>query len=358
MTVYVPGWLQGGSYSAQHDRINSRAADWDEGVDTRASLKVTQRAAGANMTVDIAAGGCVVQGDDTALQGNYDVFSDAVTNLGGFVATSANTRYDIVVMQVNDPTAGGAAGNNAVITRVAGTQAASPVIPTIPNSALLLAIVGPFTTSTSSITNSMIHDAYTGTGPTGVTGARLCKGFRDTPGTTKEQYNPIAPNGWLIEAGQAISRTTYAALFEHFGTAFGSGDGSTTFNIPDSRGRVLVALDNQGGSDAGRLAAANTLGGTGGEELHALTIAELAAHDHPGSTVDPATVNAKGFSTNNATIPDNSGSSSTGAAAGSALGSIVTVDIPSTSVTVASQGSGTAHNNMQPYILGYRIVRT
>lgn len=79
-----------------------------------------------------------------------------------------------------------------------------------------------------------------------------------------------APSGWLLCAGQAVSRTTYAALFTVIGTTYGSGDGSTTFNLPDLRGRVVAGLDNMGGSDAGRLSWANTLGTTGGKEVATL----------------------------------------------------------------------------------------
>lgn len=353
MTIYVPGWLQGGSYSAQQDRINSRAADWDEGVTSRTALKVTQRGAGANMTVDVAAGGCVVTGDDTANQGNYDVFNDAVFNLTGFVATSLNTRYDAVVMRINDPTAGGAAGNTATIERVAGTQAALPVIPAIGNSMLLLAIIGPFTTSTSSITNSMVHDAHTGTGPTGVANARLLQGFKDAPGTLKDTFNSIAPNGWLIADGSAVSRTTFATLFEHLGTTFGVGDGSTTFNIPDLRGRDVVALDNQGtAGDAGRLSVANTVGLTGGEELHALTTAELAVHSH--GVTDPTHLH--GVEYRNTVHLTNL---ATGGGIGSLSDATTGVTVAaSTGITINNAGSGTAHNNMQPYILGYKIIRT
>lgn len=359
--------MQGGSYTAQQDRINHAAALFDEGVKSRRDLKVSQRAAGANMTVDIAAGACIITGDDQANQGNYDVFSDAVGSVSGFVATSSNTRYDLVGIQLNDPNAGGAAGSNAVFARVAGTQAASPVIPAIPNSFYVLAIVGPFTTSTSSITNSMIHDAWTGTGPTGVTTVRLLRGLKDNPGTSKESWNPIAANGWLVEDGSAVSRTTYADLFEHFGTTFGAGDGSTTFNLPDSRGRVLVALDNQGGSDAGRLVVANTLGGSGGEETHVLTGGELAAHQHgidPPSTAlsitDPGHSHNMGIAvTADAQIGGSTSRLSlTGALATGSSGTGIsgTVDIASFNST--STGSGNAHNNMQPYIFCYRHVRT
>lgn len=337
MTIWVPGWMQGGTYTAQQDRINSSAADWDEGVDSRADLKVAQRGAGANMTVDIAIGKCVITGDDQVNQGNYDVFNDALFNLTGFTAPVSNSRYDIVGLQLNDPNAGGAAGSNAAFVRVVGTAAASPVIPTLPASCLPLAIIGPILTSTTSITTAMIHDAHTGTGPTGVTGIRLCKGLRDTPGVSKETYNTVAPNGWLIEDGSAISRTTFARLFEHLGVTFGAGNGSSTFNLPDSRGRVAVALDNMGANgDGGRLAVANALGGTGGEEVHVLSIAEMPSHTHPPNGSD---------------FFQRLGTSSTPAYASGAS------NIDSAPATAATGGGG-AHNNMPPYILLNRMIRT
>lgn len=49
-----------------------------------------------------------------------------------------------------------------------------------------------------------------------------------------------APTGWLLCDGTAVSRTTYAALFAVISTVYGVGDGSTTFNLPDGRGRVNV----------------------------------------------------------------------------------------------------------------------
>lgn len=81
-----------------------------------------------------------------------------------------------------------------------------------------------------------------------------------------------APSGWLLCAGQAVSRTTYATLFSLIGTSFGPGDGSTTFNVPDARGRSLFGLDNLGGSAAGRVTNAVsgvdgvTLGASGGDQ--------------------------------------------------------------------------------------------
>ena len=81
-----------------------------------------------------------------------------------------------------------------------------------------------------------------------------------------------APSGWLLCAGQAVSRTQYAGLFLTISTTYGAGDGSTTFNLPDLRGRTIAGVDNMGGSAASRLTSgvsginATTLGAAGGVE--------------------------------------------------------------------------------------------
>lgn len=81
-----------------------------------------------------------------------------------------------------------------------------------------------------------------------------------------------APSGWLLCFGQAISRTQYSALFSVVGTTYGTGDGSTTFNLPDLRGRIPAGKDDMGGSAASRLTSGTsgitgtTLGAAGGDE--------------------------------------------------------------------------------------------
>lgn len=72
------------------------------------------------------------------------------------------------------------------------------------------------------------------------------------PGSVTSFAGPTAPAGWLLCDGSLVSRTTYAALFAAIGTAHGSGDGSTTFQLPDYRGRFLRGVDNMGTGAAGR----------------------------------------------------------------------------------------------------------
>lgn len=80
------------------------------------------------------------------------------------------------------------------------------------------------------------------------------------------------PTGWVTCHGQAISRSVYAELFAVIGEQYGVGDGSTTFNVPDLRGRLIAGRDNMGGTGATRLTQGvlggnpNSLGGSGGNE--------------------------------------------------------------------------------------------
>ena len=89
-----------------------------------------------------------------------------------------------------------------------------------------------------------------------------------------------APTGWLMCDGSTVSRTTYSDLFSVIGTTYGSGDGSTTFALPDLRGRFVAGVDNMGGTDAGRINWSNTLGTSGGSQTHTLSSTNLPPHNH------------------------------------------------------------------------------
>ena len=283
-----------GEYSAADDRL-FHSFDRTEGVLDFGSLAVSQRAAGANWSVDISSGWAFLKGDEQTNQGTYVIFNDAVYNkpLSTFAPTT-NPRVDTVVLRFYDsevdsnrtplnvpfidiipgtPTAGASTSN------IVGTAAVPPtamvlgylVIPVGATSVLSSYIVDARAVSRSkvlpedgSITSDMLapgaveEAATTGFIPPGI--------IADYGGTT-------APTGWLLCNGAAYARTgTYAALFAIIGTTYGAGDGSTTFNVPDARGRVLA-----GKAAAGTFGA---LGAVPGVEAAFITVNELPWHHH------------------------------------------------------------------------------
>lgn len=84
-------------------------------------------------------------------------------------------------------------------------------------------------------------------------------------------YGSRPPKNWLLCYGQEVSRTEYKALFDVIGTVAGSGNGSTTFNVPDLKGKVIYG---QGSTDA------LVTGSTVGETHHTLTVNEMPSHGH------------------------------------------------------------------------------
>lgn len=171
-----------------------------------------------------------------------------------------------------------------------------------------------------------------------------------------------APDTWMLCFGQAISRTAYPILFAEIGTAWGAGDGSTTFNLPDLRGRVEVGKDNMGGTAANRVTTAGSaingilLGAVGGVQSVILTILQLAGHTHTGTTGS-----AGAHSHINSAVGSGSGSgmdlsySNDGGTPRNFATSVAGAHTHP--FTTASTGGGEAHNNMQPSAITNKIIK-
>lgn len=167
-----------------------------------------------------------------------------------------------------------------------------------------------------------------------------------------------APTGWILCYGQAINRTTYAALFAIIGTTYGVGDNSTTFNVPDMRGRFPLGQDDMGGSAANRVtdSDADTLGGADGDELkdlsHTHTYTDIVNHVH-GQCVGAA--GTPQYAEGGATSYAVTGFASTGNT--SSRIKTANPDSGAASGTTASGGSSTT-DVMPPFITLNYIIKT
>lgn len=181
------------------------------------------------------------------------------------------------------------------------------------------------------------------------------------PGLIFDYAGAAAPSGYLLCDGSAVSRTTYAGLFSAIGTTWGAGNGTTTFNVPDLRGRAAIGAGTGSGLTARTVGTQNI-----GEETHVLTVGELAAHNH--GVNDPThvhTVNDPGhvhsFNTTVYTTSTGSIGTGNGGANPLALNAAVTgisLNAAATGITTQNNGSGTAHNNMQPSAVVTKIIKT
>lgn len=186
-----------------------------------------------------------------------------------------------------------------------------------------------------------------------------------------------APEGWLLCDGSAVSRDTYATLFDVIGTTYGVGDGSTTFNVPDLSGRVVIGVSGT-----------HALASTGGAETVTINENNLPSHAHSvpkhghannisattpslSHTITQPAFNynkpsgSKAYLTSGSTIY-----TSTNTATATRSTSVAVTDHAATACTMSgsvtnkaafnsdSTGTGGAHNNMQPYISINYIIST
>lgn len=240
----------------------------------------------------------------------------------------------------------------------------------------------PFAEDVSAgITNSLSRDGQGGMRSNlnhgGFRGVNMADGVSPTDAATVGQIQsgsyPVGGGmDWFGEAppplfmwrdGRELSRTDYAELFAVIGTRYGAGNGSTTFNIPDSRGRADIGRDDMGGIAANRVTTAGSgidgkaLGASGGAQGVALSQGQMPAHNHSGST------NSAGNHSHAALI----GNGFEGASAYMDTGGQVSFGFQfgyiegngdhTHTITTNNTGNGESHNNMQPVLVCNKIIK-
>ena len=197
------------------------------------------------------------------------------------------------------------------------------------------------------------------------------------PGIVIPFAGTVSPDGYLLCDGSEVSRSTYALLYAVIGDTYGAGDGSTTFNLPDLRGRVVIGV-----------AGTHALGSTGGSETVTLTEDQLPAHVHEvpkhghendisaktpalshtitqpmykynrpnsaGISGGSSKQTVKTTSTQTATRGTNVSVTAHAAAACTVGGSVTACP----AFNSAPSGNGGSHNNMQPYTSVNYLIST
>ena len=236
----------------------------------------------------------------------------------------------------------------------------------------------PTTTTNFSFNKPLVNDAI----DEDLWGGQLNDNW-DSIETATKQFIPIgvmfsfagttAPNAiWLLCGGAAVNRTTFVTLFTLISTRYGMGDGSTTFNLPDYRGRTEVGLANLGGASANRITDSNadSLNNTGmGAETDAgtigtsgstaITTAQMPSHRH--------SLNAQKFDSGTALAGTNFDDPTTISAGADSVAPLASVAVTSAGMNTAGSGSGHTHtggtytgatgSNVQASIAAGKIIR-
>jgi len=200
------------------------------------------------------------------------------------------------------------------------------------------AIAGPAAGLLIFNTTTNQHEFFNGTAWNNATGVPA--------GTLQMFSGNNIPAGWLECNGQEVSRATFASLFAAIGTTWGVGNGATTFNMPDLRGRGPIGAGQGPGGLTNR-----TLAGLGGEESHVLTVSELAPHTHVLNMY--TTGAARAYEPYAAALGLNGTYDN-----GVNFKERILVNAGPGSFSSATAGGGAGHNIMQPFAVVRFIIKT
>ena len=298
---------------------------------TQATVLASLAATGGAALVGTAQPGATVEAAIAATNGNVTALTAGVGTAADLIRRTGSVPF----------TADQSMGSHKLTNVAAGTSAGDAV-----NYTQLAALASQVITSASALkkdgTNSMIADLPFG----GFKGVNAADATAAQDLATKHQIDamlailsPVGslldaafstpPTGYLLCDGTAVSRAAYAALYAAIGVTYGVGDGATTFNLPDARGRAALGVGTGSGLTA------RALGASGGEETHVLITSEIPAHKHPW---------LDGYTNPGASAPGAGGVEFNG-------------NNNTTLNTGENTGGGGAHNNMQPYWVNATFIR-
>jgi len=165
------------------------------------------------------------------------------------------------------------------------------------------------------------------------------------------RLSTVVPAGWLVCNGQEVSRTDFATLFSVIGTSAGAGNGTTTFNVPDLRQRVIVGYD---GSDPMYAMAAE-----GGEATHVLTAAEMrhfhGVGDGSQDTLVDGSFCIRAWSSGTVV---GTGTHNIDITPAAVLGPAIASGRLGTSDSLAAASAADAHGNLQPFTCAQYLIKT
>jgi hypothetical protein len=230
--INQPLWLQNSTYPAAIDR-QLIAAGLEPGVMGLGELAVTQRAAGANLSVDVAAGRVVVPMTDAPNQGSALCVSTAVNNLTVAGAPGAGlARIDLVIARVYDASLIGGSVNGWQLEIVTGTPAASPAAPATPASSFVLAQVavaaGQVSVTTANITDRRVMPG-------------IWRPY--SPLWTSSNASPGLGNGSVQGRYMQRGKTCHMVARINFGSTSNGGSGLSYISLPVPSGSGIGAME-------------------------------------------------------------------------------------------------------------------
>jgi microcystin-dependent protein len=230
--------------------------------------------------------------------GNVNNTSDTAKPISTATSTALAAKQNTITGAASTITTSNLSTNRALISDGSGKVGVSTVTSTE------LGHLGGVTSAVQTQLNgksNLASPVFTGTPvlPTATivgTGTTTLASFLTPPGAVMTFAMASAPTGWLAANGAAVSRTTYSALFAAIGTTYGSGDLTSTFNLPDLRGEFVRGLDSSRGVDADRV-------------IGSFQADELKSHTHTfrghGAALITGANTASGTNTQNYTISTN-----------------------------------------------------